>query len=77
MREDEAKLENFVQKGARAVDMESSVAFTVGNYFNRQVASILVGSDNPLEKENAIYEKLQKGYSQAIQVALEVARTSK
>ncbi|MEK7079390.1 MAG: hypothetical protein AAB929_04945 [Patescibacteria group bacterium] len=77
LREDEAKLENFVQKGARAVDMESSVAFTVGNYFNRQVASILVGSDNPLEKENAIYEKLQKGYSQAIQVALEVARTSK
>lgn len=71
LREDEAKLNNFVKKGALAVDMESSAAFTVGKYFNKQVASILVGSDNPLEKENAEYEKLQTGYSHAIRVALE------
>ena len=71
LREDEAKLSSFVKKGAIAVDMESSSAFTVGSHFNKRIASILVGSDNPLEKENAVYEKLQKGYSQAIQVALE------
>lgn len=75
LREDNAKLDKFVQKGALAVDMESSAAFTIGNYFNKQVASILVGSDNPLEKENAVYEKLQTGYSHAIRVALETSLT--
>lgn len=77
LREDDTKLKNFVEKGALAVDMESSAAFTVGNHFNKNVASILVGSDNPLNGENADYKKLQKGYSHAIRVALEVARTCK
>ena len=73
LREHEKKIASYDNKGAIGVDMESSAAFTVGEHFRRQTASILVGSDNPLKREGASLERLRDGYSKAVQVALETA----
>ncbi|MBI2641372.1 hypothetical protein HYW87_02135 [Candidatus Roizmanbacteria bacterium] len=71
LRETDEKLSYFSRKKAIVVDMESSAAFTVGRHFNKSVASILVGSDNPLSGENMVLEKLRTGYANAVKTALE------
>jgi purine-nucleoside phosphorylase len=76
LRETRGKIDRYVVKGAIAVDMESSAAFTVGRYFSKKVASILVGSDNPVSEEAAVLDNLREGYAKAIEIALEVGRNS-
>ena len=76
LRESEDKIRSFRAKGAIAVDMESSAAFTVGAFFHKHVASVLVCSDNPVTNEQADLNGLRRGYGQAIHLALETIASS-
>lgn len=76
LRESENKIRSFKAKGAIAVDMESSAAFTVGSFFHKHVASVLIGSDNPVINEQANIDELRRGFKQAIQLVLETIASS-
>lgn len=76
LRESDEKIRAYYDQNAIAVDMESSAAFTAGSFYNKNIASVLIGSDNPRTNEQADLNRLRTGYRQAIQLVLETVAST-
>lgn len=59
--------------GVLAVDMETTELYTLAAKYGLDALSILTVSDNTLTKERASSEEREKGYTQMMEIALELA----
>jgi uridine phosphorylase len=74
--ETSAQVKSWAQRGAIAVDMESSTLFTVARLFGIRAVSILVASDHPVLCRESDYDKLVSGMNAAIELGFEFASTT-
>lgn len=73
--EEESKraIEKFQQYGAIASDMESAGLYTVARRLNKKSLAIFTISDSDIDGENDSSEMRQQGYTQMMELALEIA----
>lgn len=66
-------IEKFKQYGAIAADMESAGLYTVARRLNKKSLAIFTISDSDITSENDSAKTRQEGYTQMMELALEIA----
>lgn len=74
--EDNQRYSKSMQQGVLGVDMETSMLYAMGEYFNIQCLSLLTVSDNLITGMEATAEQREKQASDMIRLALLIAELS-